>query len=87
MVKIPYKTNQSNPTISAYNEAVEKGKKNQHIIPYGEKWAITNLLSEKASRVFNDSKEAIEYAKANATQGTAIFIHDADGRIRERKDY
>lgn len=87
MVKIPYKTNQSNPTISAYNEAVERGKRNQHIIPFEGKWAITNLISKKASRIFNDPNEAIEYAKTNATQGTAIFIHGADGRIRERKDY
>lgn len=87
MVKIPYKTNQSNPTISAYNEAVEKGKKNQHIVSFEGKWAITNLISKKASRIFNDRNEAIEYAKINATQGTAIFIHGSDGRIRERKDY
>lgn len=87
MVKIPYKTNQSNPTISAYNKAVEKGKKNQHIIPFEGKWAITNLISKRASHVFNDPNKAIEYAKANATQGTAIFIHGADGRIREREDF
>ena len=86
MVKIPYTTNQSNPTISAYNEAVEKGKRNQHIVPFEGKWAITNLISKKASRIFNDSNEAIEYAETNASQGTAIFIHGADGRIRERKD-
>jgi Uncharacterized protein conserved in bacteria (DUF2188) len=87
MVKIPYKTNQSNPTISAYVEAVEKGKKNQHIIPFGNKWAITNLISKKASRVFSDQNKAKEYAKANATQGTAIFIHGVDGRIAERTQY
>ena len=87
MVKIPYKTNQSNPTISAYNEAVEKGKNNQHVVPYDGKWAITNLASGKASRVFNDPQEAKKFAIANATQGTAVFIHGSDGRIRERKDY
>jgi len=87
MVKIPYKTNQSNPTINAYNEAVEKGTKNQHIVPFEGKWAITNLISKKAFRIFSDPEEAIEYAKVNAAQGTAIFIHGPDGRIRERKEY
>lgn len=87
MQKISYKTDQNNPVIRSYKEAVEKGKKNQHILPYGGKWAITNLASGKASHVFNDPQKAIEYAEANATAGTAVFIHGSDGRIRERKDY
>lgn len=87
MQKIPYKTDQNNPAIRAYKEAVEKGKRNQHVLPYGEKWAVTNLVSKQADNVFSNPQEAIKYAEANATQGTAVFIHDSDGRIKERKDY
>lgn len=87
MHKIPYSTDQNNPQIRAYNEAVEKGKKNQHVLPYGKQWAVTNLISSKARYVSNDSNEAIRYAEANATQGTAIFIHGADGRIKKRIDF
>jgi hypothetical protein len=87
MQKIPYKTDQNNPAIRAYKEAVEKGKKNQHVLPYGEKWAVTNLASGIANYVFNNPQEAMKHAEANATQGTAVFIHGSDGRIKERKDY
>lgn len=87
MQKIPYKTDQNNPAIRAYSEAVEKGKKNQHVVPYGDKWAVTDLASGKAMQVFIDESGAIEYAQSHAAQGTAVFIHGSDGRIKERKDY
>lgn len=87
MQKIPYKTDQNNPAIRAYSDAVEKGKKNQHIIPYKNRWAITNLDSGKATHIFTDSKEAVNYAEKHASAGTAIFIHDSDGRIQERRDF
>ena len=87
MQKIPYKTDQNNPAIREYKEAVEKGKKNQHVLPHDGKWAITNLASGTASQIFTSAQEAIDYAKAHAAVGTAVFIHGSDGRIKERKDY
>lgn len=87
MQKITYKTDQSNPTIVAYREAVEKGKKNQHVVPHAGKWAVGNLASGKVDRVFGNPEEALRYAEANAASGTAVFIHGSDGRIKERKDY
>lgn len=87
MHKIPYKTDQNNPAIRAYKEAVEKGKKNQHVLPYGKEWAVTNLASEKVDYISSSPQEAIEYAELNATTGTAVFIHGLDGRIKKRIDY
>jgi orotate phosphoribosyltransferase len=87
MQKIPYKTDQNNPAIRAYKEAVEKGKKNQHVLRYGEKWAVSDLASGKVSHIFSDAHDAAEYAKEHAAVGTAVFIHGSDGRIIERKDY
>jgi len=87
MQRIRYQTNQSNPTIVAYREAVEKGMKNQHVLPYEGKWAVGNLASGKVDHVFNNTQDAIEYAEAHASHGTAVFVHDSDGRIKERKDY
>lgn len=87
MQKILYKTDQNNPTVRAYNEAVEKGKKNQHVVPYGDKWAVTDLASGKAKQVFIDESGAVEHAQSHVVQGTVIFIHGSDGRIKERLDY
>ncbi len=63
MQKVPHNTDQNNPVIRTYKEAVEKGKENQHSLPYGKKWAVTNLTSGTADNVFIDQKEAIKYAE------------------------
>lgn len=87
ILKIPYKTNQSNPTIVAYKEAVEKGRKNHHIIPKGDKWVVKTMDSNETVDTFNTKGSAVNYAESIAAAGTAIFIHDASGLIRERRDY
>ena len=87
MQKIRYQTDQNNPAIRAYKEAVEKGMKNQHVLPYGKKWAVAYLGTEKVDHVFDNAQEAIEYAEENAAAGTAVFVHSSDGRIKERKEY
>ncbi len=87
MNKIPYNTDQSNPAIQAYKEAVEKGKKDQHVLPRGNGWIVKELLSEEASTTFGTQQEAVKYAESNANQGTAIFIHASNGLIATRKDY
>ena len=88
MKKIPYKTNQKNPSILAYKEAVEKGMKNQHVLPKENEWAVKRADSDKPSKVFVTQNEATEYASSIAqNQGTAVFVHRSDGTIQERRDY
>ncbi|HSW97299.1 MAG TPA: DUF2188 domain-containing protein [Candidatus Saccharimonadales bacterium] len=87
MKKVQYETDQNNPAIQAYIKAVEKGKKDQHVLPRENGWIIKNLLSEKISKLFNTQQEAIKYAEANARQGTTIFIHAQNGLIQDRRDY
>lgn len=88
MKKIPYQTDQNNPAIQAYKEAVEKGKKDQHVLPRENGWIVKNLLSEKVSSLFNTQEEATHYAESIARiQGTAVFIHGSDGRIRDVRSY
>ena len=87
MQKIPYKTDQNNPAIQAYREAIETGKRDQHVFPRDHGWLVKSLLSGKAGQVFNTQKEAVDYAESNASQGTAVFIHAPTCLIAERKDY
>lgn len=87
MQKIPLTTDQKNPVIQAYKDAVEKGKKDQHILPRENGWIVKNLFSEKTSQMFNTQQEAIKFAEMNANLGTAVFIHGQNGLIVERKDY
>lgn len=87
MKKITLKTDQNNPAIRAYKDAVEKGKKDQHILPKENGWIVKNLLSDTVSPTFGTQQEAAKYARSIANQGTAVFIHGADGRIQKRIDY
>lgn len=87
MKKIPLKTDQNNPAIQAYKEAVEKGKQDRHILPHDDGWVVKNLLSEKSSQTFGTQSEATSYAKSTINSGASIFIHGTDGRIVDRKDY
>jgi len=87
MKKIPYKTDQKNPAIRAYKEAVEKGKKDQHVLPRGNGWVVKSLLSDTISQRFGTQQDATKYAESTASQGTVVFIHGLDGRIEDRKDY
>lgn len=88
MNKILYKTNQNHPQIREYKEAVEKGKQNYHVLAKGNEWIVKRAGASKASQVFGTQSEASDYAKSvSQNQGTALFIHGADGRITDRRDY
>lgn len=88
MKKKLYKTNQNHPQIKAYKEAVRRGRNAHHVVLHGEQWVVKRAGSDRATRVFATQKEAADYACGVAqSQGTALFIHGIDGRIRERRDY
>ena len=87
MKKIPYNTDQNNPAIQAYVNAVEKGKKDQHVLPRENGWIVKSLLSDKISQIFGTQQEAVKYAEQHASQGTAVFIHAQNGFIIDRKYY
>jgi hypothetical protein len=88
MKRVTLKTNQNNPVIRAYKDAVERGRKNQHVLPRASGWIVKRAGSERASKIFSTQTKATEYAKSVAqTQGTSVFVHGSDGRIRDRRDY
>lgn len=62
--------------------------KNQHIVPNGDKWAVKGEGNSKNTSICSTQKEAIDIARQIAiNQGSELFIHGADGRIRERNSY
>ena len=64
------------------------GKKAQHVVPNGTKWSIRKAGSSRATGTFDTRMEAItEGRKIAKNQGTVLFIHGHDGRIRERDSY
>ena len=88
MKKIVYKTNQAHPQIKAYKQAVERGNNSQHVLPKDGSWVVRRAGSPKVTRSFDTQSDAVDHARSIAqNQGTALFIHGRDGKIRTRQDY
>ena len=63
-------------------------KKNQHVVPRGNNWAVQGAGNEKATRTVSTQTEAIKIAKEIANnQKSEMFIHRPNGQIRERNTY
>ena len=63
-------------------------KKNQHVVPNGDKWAVKGAGNEKNTRVINTQKEAINIAREIAkNQQSELIIHRSDGRIRDKDSF
>lgn len=66
---------------------MSKGR-NQHVVPTDEGWAVRSAGSDRATRVFETQREAIEAGRRIATnQRSELLIHGRDGRIREKNTY
>lgn len=62
--------------------------KGQHVVTRNGKWAIRRSGSDKATKIFDTQKEAIVQGRRIArNQGTELYIHGRDGRIRDRDSY
>jgi uncharacterized protein YdaT len=62
--------------------------KGQHVVPNGAKWAVRRAGAGRASGVFSTQKEAIARGRELAmSQGTELYVHGQDGRIRERSSF
>lgn len=63
-------------------------KKGQHVVPSGGKWSVRRSGAARASETFGTQQEAITRGREIArNQRTELYIHDRDGRIRERNSY
>jgi hypothetical protein len=62
--------------------------KGQHVVPEGGRWSVRRAGSTRASATFDTQEEAIIKARGLArAQGTELYIHGRDGRIRARDSY
>lgn len=83
--KLPSK---STPQIRAYEEAVQRGMKNQHVLKSDGGWAVRSGGSARASKVFPTQDKATGYAEKIAkTKKSDVIVHGENGRIKERHSY
>lgn len=63
-------------------------KRNQHVVPHANGWAVKGAGSERATKVTPTQREAISIARGIAqNQQSEMLIHGENGRIRERNSY
>jgi len=62
--------------------------KNQHVVSFGNRWAVKEEGAAEPFAVFKTQSEAWEKAKSIARkERTEAFLHGRDGQIRERNTY
>jgi len=63
-------------------------KKNQHVVPHKDGWAVRKEGSKKVTRKTRTQQESIEIGRQIAqNQGTELVIHRPDGTIRDKDSY
>jgi len=63
-------------------------KRNQHVVPHGNEWAVKGAKANRAASVHKTQAEAIQRARQIArNQGTELLIHGRDGKIRDRDSH
>jgi len=60
----------------------------QHVVPYGDKWAVRGAGNQKVTRITDTKKEATQIAREiSRNQGSELFIHGKDGKIQARDSH
>jgi len=63
-------------------------KKNQHVVPHKDGWAVRGKGNSKVTKVTSTQKEAIDVAREIAkNQQSEVVIHKRDGTIRDKDSY
>lgn len=63
-------------------------RKNQHVVPHPEGWAVKGAGNSKATAVYSTQKDAIARAEQIArNQGSDTKIHGKNGQIRAGNSY
>lgn len=79
------------PNSLSYWKAVaedEMASRSQHVFPRGGSWAVRRTGSDRVTKLFDTKWEAIVRGREIVqNQGTELYVHGRDGRIRGRYSY
>ena len=63
-------------------------KKNQHVVPLGNGWAVKAAGAERATVITTKQSDAISAGRNIAKNNhSELIVHGRDGKIRERNSY
>jgi len=71
-----------------FNKLKRMNKKNQHVVPHGNEWAVRGENNSKATKIVETQNEAIRIARDIAiNKKSELIVHGTDGKIREKNSY
>jgi hypothetical protein len=63
-------------------------KRNQHVVPHDNGWAVRGAGSQRATSVHNTQQQAIDAGRSiSQNQGSELLIHGRNGQIRARDSH
>ena len=64
------------------------GKKNQHVVPLGNGWAVKGEGNTRFTVITEIKKDAVEAAREiGRNNHSELVIHGRDGRIQDKDSY
>ncbi len=65
-----------------------KKKKNQHVIPVKDGWAVKGENNSRRTKITKTKSEAVERARKIAkNKKSELVIHNKDGKISDKDSY
>lgn len=63
-------------------------KKNVHVVPHSDGWAVKKEGSQRASKILKTKAPALEQGRKIAKQDKVeLVIHNKDGKISDKDSY
>lgn len=64
------------------------GKRNQHVVPHQDGWAVRGAGAQRATETFDRKSDAVDRGREIArNQGTELLIHGRDGQIQSKDSH
>lgn len=63
-------------------------KRNQHVIPRGDQWAVRGAGAKRDTGLFDRKQDAVERARGiSQNQQTELVVHGQNGRIQYKDSH
>lgn len=73
---------------SAAKKVIDMTKRNQHVVPREDGWAIQSAGAKRATELFDRKAHAIDRAREiSKNQGTELLIHGRNGQIQSKDSH
>jgi len=73
---------------SAVTKVIDMTKRNQHVVPRGDGWAVQGAGAKRATELFDRKTNAVDRAREiSRNQGTELLIHGQNGQIQSKDSH